>query len=83
MSSYTVIAYLPKSTVYTKENYVKDYLKTHKQCSFKQLLEKQHSKMEVIVTFLIILEMMKTGKITISQEHIFDDILIESNCVEA
>ena len=66
-----------------KENYVKDYLKTHKQCSFKQLLEKQHSKMEVIVTFLIILEMMKTGKITISQEHIFDDILIESNCVEA
>ena len=34
--------------------------------------------MEVIVTFLIILEMMKTGKIMISQEVIFDDIRITS-----
>ena len=47
-------------------------------------MEKQHSKMEVIVTFLVILELMKTGKITISQENIFDDIMIESNmCVSA
>ena len=59
-----------------KENYVKDYLKTHKQCSFKQLLEKQHSKMEVIVTFMLILELMKVGQITIKQDHLFDDILI-------
>lgn len=28
VSSYTVIAYLPKSTVYTKENYVKDIIAT-------------------------------------------------------
>ena len=34
---------------------------------------------EVIVTFLIILELMKTGKINISQENIFDDIMITSN----
>ena len=34
--------------------------------------------MEIIVTFLIILEMMKTGKIVISQESIYDDILITS-----
>jgi len=34
--------------------------------------------MEVIVTFLAILELMKSGKILISQEHTFDDILIES-----
>ena len=45
----------------------------------KKLLEKQNSKMEVIVTFLIILELMKTGKINISQENIFDDIMITSN----
>ena len=55
---------------------MEDYIKTHKKTSFKELLEKQHSKMEVIVTFLVILEMMKMGKIDIVQEHIFDDILI-------
>ena len=32
----------------------------------------------VIVTFLIILELMKTGKIAISQESIFDEIQITS-----
>jgi segregation and condensation protein A len=34
--------------------------------------------MEVIVTFLAILELMKTGKIFIYQDHIFDDIRIDS-----
>ena len=34
--------------------------------------------MEIIVTFLAILELMKTGKIFISQEHTFDDMWIET-----
>lgn len=58
--------------------YVEAYAREHKSFSFRKLLEKQSSKMEIIVTFLIILELMKTGKITISQENIFDDILITS-----
>ncbi|MGN0166877.1 MAG: segregation and condensation protein A [Acetatifactor sp.] len=58
--------------------YVEAYAKEHKSFSFRRLLEKQSSKMEIIVTFLIILELMKTGKITISQENIFDDIVITS-----
>lgn len=40
------------------------------------MLEKQAGKMEVIVTFLAILELMKVGKINISQENTFDDIYI-------
>ena len=59
--------------------YVEDYIKIHKKFSFRQLLEKQNSKMEVIVTFLVILELMKVGKINIEQEDIFDDIMITSN----
>ncbi|MBR1770615.1 MAG: segregation/condensation protein A [Lachnospiraceae bacterium] len=59
--------------------YVEAYAREHKTFSFRKLLEKQKSRAELIVTFLIILEMMKTGKIRISQEHIFDDILITSN----
>lgn len=62
-----------------KTGYVEDYIKGHKTFSFRKLLEKQHSKVEVIVTFLVILEMMKLGKISIVQENIFDDIMITSN----
>jgi len=58
--------------------YVEAYAREHRNFSFRGLLEKQAGKMEVIVTFLIILEMMKTGKIVISQETIFDDIMITS-----
>lgn len=61
-----------------KALYVEAFAREHKSFSFRKLLEKQKSKAELIVTFLIILEMMKTGKIRISQEDIFGDILIES-----
>lgn len=61
-----------------KALYVEAYAREHKTFSFRRLLEKQAGKMEIIVTFLIILEMMKTGKIVISQETIFDDIMITS-----
>ncbi len=63
----------------SKALFVEAYIREHKQFSFRKLLEKQTSRMELIVTFLIILEMMKTGKITICQEEIFDDIMITSN----
>ena len=62
-----------------KTLYVEAYAREHKKFSFRRLLEKQSSKMEVIVTFLIILELMKLGEIQISQENIFDDIMITSN----
>ena len=58
--------------------YLEDYAKQHALFSFRSLLEAQSSKVEVIVTFLAILELMKTGKIFISQERIFDDIKIDS-----
>lgn len=64
-----------------KAGYVEAYAREHKVFSFRKLLEKQNSKMELVVTFLIILEMMKTGKICITQEKIFDDIMITSNVV--
>lgn len=57
---------------------LEDYAVSHKHFSFRSLLENQASKVKVIVTFLAILELMKMGKIMISQEHIFDDIKIDS-----
>lgn len=58
--------------------FVEAYAREHGQFSFRRLLGKQSGKMEIIVTFLVILELMKTGKISISQEEIFDDIIITS-----
>ncbi len=59
-------------------DYLEQYALTHRRFSFRGLLEAQSSKMEIIVTFLSILELMKVGKILISQERIFDDIFVES-----
>jgi len=57
--------------------YVENYIKKHKKLSFRQLLEEQKTKIHVVVTFLAILELVKTGVIRINQEKQFDDILIE------
>ena len=59
--------------------YVEAYAREHGQFSFRRLLEKQSSRMEIIVTFLIILELMKTGRISICQENLFDDIIITAS----
>ena len=52
------------------------FLKTHKSFSFRELLEKQSSRVEIIVTFLAVLELMKMGRIYASQEETFGDIQI-------
>ena len=61
-----------------KAVYVEEFIRTHKRFSFRALLEKQHSKVEVIVTFLVVLELMKTGKITVEQASINDDMTVIS-----
>lgn len=66
-----------------KTAYVEEYVKKNTRFSFRELLEKQHSKMEVIVTFLVILEMMKMGQIHIEQADICDDIIITSKMAES
>ena len=57
---------------------LRKYAMEHKNFSFKKLLENQSSKIQIIVTFLSILELMKMGFIQISQEKLFDDIKIIS-----
>ncbi|MGI6019622.1 MAG: segregation and condensation protein A [Marvinbryantia sp.] len=56
--------------------HVEKYIARHPKCSFRSLLKNQKNKMQVIITFLTILELMKIGKIEIQQEEIFADILI-------
>ncbi|MCR5671556.1 MAG: segregation/condensation protein A [Butyrivibrio sp.] len=61
-----------------KTLYIKAYVREHSRFSFRQLLENQKSKSEIIVTFLVILEEMKLGEIEIEQEDTFGDIMITS-----
>lgn len=64
-----------------KTEYIRDYIRGHKRFSVRQLLEKQHNKSEIVVTFLVILEEMKLGEIEIEQQETFGDIVITSRRV--
>ena len=50
----------------------------HRRFSFRKVLESARTKTEVIVTFLAVLELMKTGQIHARQEETFGEIEIES-----
>ncbi len=58
-------------------NHIATFARTHKKFSFRQLMGSAGTKMEMVVTFLVVLEYMKIGRFTVTQEHLFDDIEIE------
>lgn len=57
---------------------VRDYARSHQVFRFSALLEEQKSRIQLIVTFLAILELMKTGELSVEQEHPFEDMLIRA-----
>lgn len=56
--------------------FIEEYGLANKTFLFRKLLETSTSKIQVIITFLGVLELMKVGKLKIEQENIFDDIFI-------
>lgn len=54
------------------------YARANRRFSFRQLLERQTDRLDIVVTFLAILELMKMGKIHLTQETLFDDMDIET-----
>ena len=61
-----------------KLDYVEICARKQRKVSFRKLLEKQTSRMQVVVTFLAVLELMKMGKIKAVQDETFGDIEIQS-----
>ena len=57
---------------------VSNYIMKYKNVSFYDLLNEQETKEAVIVTFLSVLELMKTGKIYARQDDVGSDIYIEA-----
>ncbi|MCT4544119.1 MAG: segregation/condensation protein A [Vallitalea sp.] len=64
-------------TINDKIEYIISLSSKYETISFRDVLETQISRIETIVTFLAILELIKMGKITIVQKNIFDDIIIK------
>ena len=58
-------------------DHIMNYGRSHKKFSFRHILSNGHSRNHVIVSFLAVLELMKSGVIRISQEDLFEDIQIE------
>ena len=56
---------------------VAGYASRHKVFSFRELLLKQRSRMQVVVTFLAVLELMSTGMLRATQEAAGEDIVFE------
>ncbi len=63
-------------SVEDKMEFIEGYLITHDSFSFRELLERQNSKLELIVTFLAVLELMRMGRITAKQRKTFGEIHI-------
>ncbi len=57
---------------------IRTNMKGLKGINFRTLLETQATRINVIVTFLAILELMKVGDIVIRQDSLFGDIIIDS-----
>jgi segregation and condensation protein A len=66
-----------KVSVSERFTQIKNFLKTKKTVAFEDMLMNNHSKISVIVSFLVLLELMKTGFISVSQENICGDIQID------
>lgn len=56
--------------------WVARYIAEHEKCSFREALSGHRTKMQIIIAFLVILEMMKEGAVEITQEGNFEEIYI-------
>lgn len=57
---------------------IREEVRGLKGINFRTLLESQPTKMNIIITFMSILELMKVGAIIIRQEDTFGEIVIDS-----
>jgi segregation and condensation protein A len=67
----------PKITIREKISLIARMLKLHTSSTFEQLLT-HRGRLEVVVTFLAVLELVKRQMILVRQEHLFGQIEIEA-----
>jgi segregation and condensation protein A len=72
----TVIS-APRITIREKIAWIADQLSKGTHTSFYELVGKKSSRLEVVVTFLALLELVKRYRVSALQEGLFSDIVIE------
>ncbi len=63
-------------TIDEKIDYIKDLLILRPYVSFHQIFREKAAKMEIVVTFLALLELIKVKEVTVSQQGTFSEIWI-------
>jgi segregation and condensation protein A len=63
-------------TVAEKMALIEEKLERHKQLSFNHLLVQAASRLEIIITFLAVLELIKLKGVEVQQERLFGEIVI-------
>lgn len=61
-----------------KVNSVLSYARGHKRFKFSDVIERESDRLDIVVSFLAVLELMKMGRIYLVQENLFDDMQIET-----
>ena len=64
-------------TIREKITMITSLLRQNKSASFRSLLTPDHSRLEIVVTFLAVLELIKRHLIEVSQDGLFGDIVIK------
>ena len=64
-----------------RERYIRERIARANDLSFRALLEEQPGKEEIIVTFLVVLDMAKSGEIHLIQDENFGEILIRPGMI--
>ena len=57
-------------------NLIERMLRYRPSISFKRMLHRAHDRVEIIVTFLAVLELLRRRKVEVQQDQLFGDILI-------
>ena len=63
-------------TIEEKSQYIKDMIKMYPKVVFFEIFTKDTTKGEMVVTFMALLELIKTKEVIITQEEMFGDIII-------
>lgn len=64
-------------TIREKIALITDYLRYRKNVSFRSLIDHENSRLEIVVTFLALLELIKRHLVRVTQEGLFGDISLE------
>jgi segregation and condensation protein A len=67
----------PRITIRDCIRHIVNKIKTTQQTSFRRLLGKSNTRLEVVVTFLAMLELIKLRYLKAQQDHLFGDIDLE------